>query len=140
MFLSVFFSRPKVAISVASVYYVVQYIIVLAIRDKSELIPSQTIWVGLVPTAYMALTFTGLIFANSNGVVVTLANLNSVVLNVNLSGFFIITPAISFGYVLLLWYCEQVVPNDFGPARHPLFFLGCQKNEKREKPEGAETS
>jgi hypothetical protein len=128
MFLSVFFSRPKIAIPVVSLFYVAQYLVVLAVKDKEEFTAAQTIWVGLVPTASMALTFTGLIFANSNGLVVTLASLDVVVINTRLSNFFIFTPFVTVGYLILLWYCEQVVPNDFGPARHPLFFLRFQNN------------
>ncbi len=107
---------------------------VLAVRDKEELTAAQTIWVGLVPTASMALTFTGLIFASSNGIYVTLASLDVAVINIRLSGFFMFTPVVTLGYLILLWYCEQVIPNDFGPARHPLFFLGCQNSLKKEKP------
>jgi len=33
-FVGIFFSRPKIAISVASLFYVIQYLIVLLVRDK----------------------------------------------------------------------------------------------------------
>lgn len=33
-FISIFFSRPKLASSVASLYYALQYIIVLTVKDK----------------------------------------------------------------------------------------------------------
>lgn len=41
-----------------------------------------------------------------------------------------------FMYLLLFLYCDQVVPNEYGVAKQPLFFLDwCKKKTKKNQGE-----
>lgn len=40
---------------------------------------------------------------------------------------------VSIMYLILTWYMEEVFPGEFGVAKHPLFFLGYKKSNKKEK-------
>jgi ATP-binding cassette, subfamily A (ABC1), member 3 len=119
-FVQVFLTRAKIGLIFAFFFFIFQYVLSFIVINSDN--PSLAINLGIsfVPHVAIILTFKTLIYAQSYEVPVNFTEpINSYIIGYALLGCAV---NIVF-YLIATWYLDQVVPNEWGAKRHPLFCL-----------------
>lgn len=117
-FVQVFLSRSKIGVVIALLFFMVQYILSFLSSNSDNPTLSVNGSLSIVPHCALIIAFQTLLYADSNQVTPTFsAELNYYVIGYALASFILN----ALFYLLLTWYLDQVIPNEFGAKRHPLF-------------------
>jgi hypothetical protein len=117
-FIQVFVSRAKIGILISLVFFALQYIFSLLSTTSNNPTLGVNTGLSIIPHAAYIMAFRSMIYAESNKITATFgAELNKYVIGYAVASF-------CFNiilYLVLTWYLDQVVPNEWGAKKHPLF-------------------
>ena len=127
-FIQIFFTRSKIGIIFALVFFVVQYsmnYIIVNIKEPSLAIHQL---ISIVPHSAFILAFKEMAYAQSNSI--------SLNFTMEANSYTLITAVISIVCNIVFWtilliYLDQIVPNEWGAKKHPCFCF-IDKNEEKE--------
>lgn len=128
-FIQIFFSRSKIGIIFALVFFILQYSMNFLIINVKG--PSMSIHqvVSMVPHVAFLLAFKEVAFAHSHDIPLDF--------NKEVNSYTIETAVISFICNIVFWgiifiYLDQVVPNEWGAKKNPCFcFMNSDDENKR---------
>ena len=117
-FIQVFLTRAKIGVVISLLFFLVQYILSFIATNSDNPTTAVNTAISIVPHAAFVLAFRTMIFGQS---IQTTPNFSD-----QMNNYTIGTALISFFlnilvYLILTWYLDQVVPNEWGAKRHPLF-------------------
>ena len=117
-FIQVFFTRAKIGVVISLLFFLLQYILSFTVGTSSNASTATNTAISIVPHAAFVLAFRTLVYAESYQITPSFSQ--------NIDNYAIGTALISFilniiFYLILTWYLDQVVPNEWGAKRHPLF-------------------
>jgi ATP-binding cassette subfamily A (ABC1) protein 3 len=120
-FIQVFFTRAKMGMVIALLFFVLQYIVNFIIRNSDNPTYQQNLYGSISPHSAFALAMQELVYAQSVAI-----NLNFGQLTTVINYYSISTAWLSFVIHIVFWllltmYLEQVFPNEWGAKKHPLF-------------------
>jgi ATP-binding cassette, subfamily A (ABC1), member 3 len=119
-FVQVFLTRAKIGLIFAFFFFVFQYVLSFIVINSDEPSLAVNLGISFIPHVAVILSFKTLIYAQSYEITANFTDpINSYVLGYALLGCAV---NILF-YLAATWYLDQVVPNEWGAKRHPLFFL-----------------
>ncbi|KAL4429303.1 hypothetical protein ABPG74_002289 [Tetrahymena malaccensis] len=132
LFISTFFSRARVGLLAAMVFFLGQFIAFMSIDIKSASKDTLTM-LSLIPHAGVSLSVSHFLYFQSNG-----QSIDFSILNQSFNGYkqyftFVSLQINLVVFSLLFFYLDKVFPNEFGVKSHPLFFLGMKYGKKVEK-------
>ena len=117
-FVQVFLSRAKIGVVIALLFFVIQYVISFLSTNSDNPTLSVNSALSIIPHAALIIAFNTLVYAESNQITPSFSGeLNNYVVGYALLSFIL---NILF-YLVLTWYLDQVVPNEWGAKKHPLF-------------------
>lgn len=117
-FIQVFLSRAKIGVVISLLFFLLQYILSFVATGSNNPTLSVNSSISIIPHAAFVLAFQTILYAESYQIVPTFSSeLNNYVIGYALLSFFL---NIIF-YLILTWYLDQVIPNEWGAKRHPLF-------------------
>ena len=117
-FIQVFLSRAKIGVVISLLYFILQYVISFVATGSNNPTLSVNAAASIIPHTAFILAFQTIFYAESYQIVPTFGGtLNNYVIGYALVSFFL---NIIF-YLILTWYLDQVIPNEWGAKRHPLF-------------------
>ena len=117
-FIQVFLSRAKIGVVISLLYFILQYVISFVATGSNNPTLSVNAAASIIPHTAFILAFQTVFYAESYQIVPTFGGtLNNYVIGYALVSFFL---NIIF-YLILTWYLDQVIPNEWGAKRHPLF-------------------
>lgn len=117
-FIQVFLSRAKIGILISYLFFAIQYIFSLISTTSDN--PTIGVNTGLtvIPHAAYIMAFRTMLYAESNKITATFgAELNNYVIGYAIASFCFNIVL----YFILTWYLDQVVPNEWGAKKNPLF-------------------
>lgn len=117
-FIQVFLSRAKVGVVISLLFFVVQYVLSFISTNSDN--PTQGVNLGLsvVPHAALIIAFQTIVYAESTQIEPTFGmSLNNYSIQIAIISFVLNILV----YLVLTWYLDQVVPNEWGAKKHPLF-------------------
>jgi ATP-binding cassette subfamily A (ABC1) protein 3 len=121
-FIQVFLSRAKIGVIVALLFYLLQFIISFIASNSKTLNVNAAL--SIVPHAALVLAFKTILYAESYQASINFTS----VLNNYVIGYALISLVVNIlVYTFLTWYFDQVIPNEWGTKKHPLF---CFFNKK----------
>ncbi len=117
-FVQVFLSRAKIGVVIALLFFLIQFILsFIAVSSNNPTIGVNAA-MSIVPHAAFILAFRTILYAESYKISLSFgSNLNNYVIYYAIASFVINILA----YIFLTWYLDQVIPNEWGAKRHPLF-------------------
>lgn len=117
-FIQVFLSRAKIGVVISLLYFILQYVISFIATGSNNPTIAVNAATSIIPHAAFVLAFQTMIYAESYQVVPTFGmTLNNYVIGYALISFFVNIAV----YLLLTWYLDQVIPNEWGAKKHPFF-------------------
>ncbi|EGR32681.1 hypothetical protein IMG5_074470, partial [Ichthyophthirius multifiliis] len=124
IFITSFFSRAKLGNIISMVFFLVMFMIKFIIGNSN--LPLN-IKVGASLSSHTSFSLASDIFllVENQGYGITWSSGSKMVDNFSIGismGMCILN---IFIFAILSWYCEQVIPNEFGKKKHPLFFITC---------------
>ena len=129
-FIQVFLSRAKIGVVIALLFFLIQYIISFIATNSDNPTTSVNTAISIVPHAAFVLAFRTMLFAESYQITPGFGtSINQYAIGTALASFIIN----ALVYLLLTWYLDQVVPNEWGAKRHPLFC--CNEDTSTISPE-----
>jgi ATP-binding cassette, subfamily A (ABC1), member 3 len=132
-FIQVFLTRAKIGVVIALLFFLVQFILSFLATNSDNPSIGVNAALSIIPHAAFVIAFRTIVYAESFQISPTFGtNLNSYVIGYALVSF--ILNAIF--YLLLTWYLDQVVPNEWGAKRHPFFC--CVEDTSTISPEEKE--
>ena len=122
-FIQTFFTRSKIGIVIALLFFLLQFIVSVVNSDSDARINTL---ISIVPHCAFILSFQTMIYAES---IKTDINFTD-----TLNNYSIMTCVIScilncIFWLALTWYLQQVFPNEFGTKKHPFFCCIDQSNK-----------
>ena len=129
-FIQVFFNRARIGIVFALLFFILQYVISLVISTSGTPNIGANTGASVVPHIAFILLSRTMIYADSIradlGIGIELNGYSMII------GFIALLLNIAL-WVFLVWYLDQVVPNDWGAKKHPCFCFPC-RNEEHQHP------
>ena len=117
-FIQVFLTRSKIGVVISLLFFLVQFILSFIATNSDNPTIGVNTAISVVPHAAFVLAFRTMLFAQSVGTTPTFSGtLNNYTIGTAILSFFINIIV----YLILTWYLDQVVPNEWGAKRHPLF-------------------
>lgn len=117
-FIQVFLSRAKIGVVISLLYFIIQYIISFVATGSSNPTLSLNRSASIIPHAAFVLAFQTLLYAESYQITPSFTDtLNNYVIGYAVISFI---GNIIF-YLIVTWYLDQVIPNEWGAKKHPLF-------------------
>jgi len=117
-FIQVFLSRAKIGVVIALLYFILQYVISFVAVGSNNPTLSVNSASSIIPHTAFVLAFQTMLYAESYQVTPTFgATLNNYVIGYALLSFVINIIV----YIIITWYLDQVIPNEWGAKKHPLF-------------------
>ena len=117
-FIQVFTTRAKIGILISVVIYAFQYIfsLIATYSDYPTLIVNAL--VSLSPHSAYILAFRTLLYCQSYKITASFTE----EVNNYIIGYEVLTCLVNAAFFFILtWYLDQVIPNEWGAKRHPLF-------------------
>lgn len=144
-FIQVFLSRAKIGVVISLLFFVIQYVLSFISTNSDSPSIGVNAGISVIPHAAFIIALQTMIYAESNQITPAFGEtLNNYVIGYALASFIL---NILF-YLILTWYLDQVVPNEWGAKKHPLFCCfnkqittytpeekERRKREEMEKPE-----
>lgn len=117
-FIQVFLTRAKIGVVIALLFFLVQYILSFLATNSDNPTIGVNGALSIVPHAAFVLAFQTMIYAEAYQITPTFsATINNYVI-----GYAVASCIINaIFYLILTWYLDQIVPNEWGAKRHPLF-------------------
>ena len=117
-FIQVFLTRAKVGVVIALLFFILQFVLSFVVGTGSNSTTSVNNAISIVPHVAFVLAFRTMVYAESYQISPSFSqNIDNYAIGTALISFFL---NIIF-YLILTWYLDQVVPNEWGAKRHPLF-------------------
>jgi ATP-binding cassette, subfamily A (ABC1), member 3 len=125
-FIQVFFSRAKIGVIIALLFFLIQYIISFVSSTSDNPTESVNTAISIIPHAAFVLAFETMFYIESVKSELSFSN--------SFSNYTLSTAVVSFilnaiFWLALTWYLEQVFPNEFGAKKHPLWCCFDKKNK-----------
>ncbi len=117
-FIQIFMTNSKIGIIIALLFFSVQFILSFITTNSDNPTTEVNTIVGFSPHAAIVIAFQTMLYADAFQITPSfLGELNNYVIV-----YAVISVCINIVvYMLLVWYLDQVLPNEFGTRRHPLF-------------------
>jgi signal transduction histidine kinase len=117
-FIQIFFTRSKIGMVVALVFFIVQYVLSYTVSTTEN--PSVSIYqaISVVPHVAFILAFKEMLYAEAAN---TTVDFTSVVNYYTINTAIISLLCHIVLWIILTWYLDQVVPNEWGAKKHPCF-------------------
>lgn len=117
-FIQVFLTRAKIGVVISLLFFVLQYVLSFISANSNNPSLSVNASISIIPHAAFILAFQTMLYAESNQITPNFSDtLNHYVIGYALVSFVVN----SIVYLILTWYLDQVVPNEWGAKKHPLF-------------------
>jgi len=124
-FIQVFLTRAKIGVVVSLLFFVLQYIVTVVGSSSDDPTIDFNKAVSIIPHAAINLAFQTIAYAQSFQITPDF----STEINNYCIGYAVISFILNIVvYSILTWYLDQVVPNEWGAKKHPLF---CFKRHNR---------
>ena len=117
-FIQTFFTRAKLGVVIALLFFLVQYIISFISSNSDNPTLGVNTALSIIPHVALILSFETMFYAES---VKVGASFTQTLNNYTISTCVVSCIINVVVYLFLTWYLEQVFPNEFGSKRHPLF-------------------
>ena len=117
-FIQTFFSRAKLGVVIALLFFLIQYIISFISSNSDNPTLAVNTAVSISPHIAFILSFETMLYAES---IKVNASFSETMNNYTISTCVISCILNVVFYLALTWYLEQVFPNEFGSKKHPLF-------------------
>lgn len=117
-FIQVFLSRAKIGIVISLLFFLVQYILSFIAVNSDNPSLSVNRAISIIPHAAFVIAFRTMLYAESYQLTPTFSQEMNYYTIGTAIGSFILN---AIFYLVLTWYLDQVVPNEWGAKRHPLF-------------------
>lgn len=125
-FIQTFFSRAKLGVVIALLFFLIQYIISFISSNSDNPTLKVNTALSIIPHIALILSFETMLYSES---VKINASFTETLSNYTI-GICIISCVLNIiFYLALTWYLEQVFPNEFGSKKHPLFCCFGKKNK-----------
>ena len=122
-FIQVFLTRAKIGVVFSLLFFVVQYILSFVATNSDNPTAGVNSGISVIPHAAFVLAFQTLAYAEANQITPDFTTqINNYTLGIAVISFVLNLIV----YLILVWYLDQVVPNEWGAKRHPLFCC-CEK-------------
>ena len=117
-FIQVFLSRAKIGVVISLLFFLVQYILsFIAVSSDNPTIGVNSS-MSIIPHVAFILAFQTMLYAESYQIPLKFSsNLNNYVVGYALVSFILNILV----YMFLTWYLDQIIPNEWGAKKHPLF-------------------
>lgn len=136
IFVSTFFTRAKMGNIVAMVFFFLMFICVFLVNNNTVSERDKALFSF---SSQLAISFGGDLFTlvEDESMGITFSNLTMKVENYRISTAYLMTLANILIFFVLSFYFDQVIPNEWGLKKHPLFFLDCilKKKAKPQQPQ-----
>lgn len=139
-FIQVFLSRAKIGVVISLLFFIIQYVLSFISTNSDNPTIGVNAGISIIPHAAFIIAFQTMLYAQSSQITPTFGlEINNYVIGYAIASFIF---NIVF-YLILTWYLDQVVPNEWGAKKHPLFcFFNKQittytpeEKERRKKEE-----
>lgn len=124
-FIQTFFTRAKLGVVIALLFFLVQYIISFISSNSDNPTLGVNTALSIIPHISYILSFETMLYAES---VKTNVKFTETLNNYTISSHIVSCIINSIVYLFLTWYLDQVFPNEFGSKKHPLWC--CFGNKK----------
>ena len=125
-FIQTFFTRAKLGVVIALLFFLIQYIISFISSNSDNPTLSVNSGLSVIPHIAFILSFETMLYAES---VKMNASFTETLNNYTIGTCIISCILNAIVYLFLTWYLEQVFPNEFGSKKHPLFCCFGKKNQ-----------
>lgn len=117
-FIQTFFTRAKLGVVIALLFFLIQYIISFISSNSDNPTLGVNTALSIIPHIGLILSFETMLYAES---IKTKASFSETMNNYTIQTCVISCILNVIFYLFLTWYFEQVFPNEFGSKKHPLF-------------------
>jgi ATP-binding cassette subfamily A (ABC1) protein 3 len=117
-FIQTFFTRAKLGVVIALLFFLIQYIISFISSNSDNPTLGVNTALSIIPHIGLMLSLETMLYAES---IKTKASFSETMNNYTIQTCIISCILNAIFYLFLTWYFEQVFPNEFGSKKHPLF-------------------